>query len=489
MCRCGEGKPGSGKPRTQLVRALLCAAVFLALPSAASGATFVGSDFSDFNQATGTTCSLANGCGRLPDKLDGAFVETPDGVITEWSVKGMDGDMELRTYRSDNPPTADQVHATHMFSSATESPTGGAPTFPVRTFNTQIPVDGGDYIALVVADTADFATRNAGAGASLYTIDPAAPRVDSNSVGSQQELFLRVKVEPDANNNGRGDETQEIAAQQTFSSPGSSGQSNTSAAPQPDPYASIRANGPSVSIARSATASKGGVVPVKVKNPYGFPLKGKMALNPIGKLSAKKKVKPLGTKSFSLAASATKTVKVKLSRKARRRLKRKRRLKVQAVATMKGPVGKARRTKKTLTIKAAKKKKKRRRPRRRPSSGAPTRDGSYTGTAQNATRPLTFTVRDGKVTGFTTRVTTVCYLSGYGAGDPGEEDFNPSDSPTINADGTFEGRADDNDSLAKFSYKGVINSNGTASGRLTYSYNSFTTGKSCLRGSDWTAKR
>jgi hypothetical protein len=130
--------------------------------------------------------------------------------------------------------------------------------------------------------------------------------------------------------------------------------------PTPDPLAALKAGQkPKVRIlGKSVRASKRYSVKVTVKNPNGYRVKGRLAL--------KAKRLKLGSRTFSIAADSTKTVTVKLSRKARSSLARRGKMKVSAVATFKGPIGKAGSVKKALTIKAPPKP---RRKARQPSTG------------------------------------------------------------------------------------------------------------------------
>ena len=108
----------------------------------------------------------------------------------------------------------------------------------------------------------------------------------------------------------------------------------TAPAPAPTRTPRFRAAGPRIALAGKAKASRKGVVPIVLTNPYAFRLKGKLSLKD-GKRKA-------GSKSFSLGSNAKQAVMVKLPRKVFKRLKRKRRLRLAALATGRAAVGKSR---------------------------------------------------------------------------------------------------------------------------------------------------
>ena len=406
---------------------ILVAGLF-ALPGVAHATEFVGSDLG--GSGLGADCNIPDGCVVVQETIGASFADpSANGVITQWLTRGASGPIALRTYRhsAEDPFAPGELHATPVDQSQVETGAGGTAS---QTFFTRIPVQAEDYIALALADGSDYGHRQGPpAGTNAFVFDDSDPPSDvdrPSGSGTTREIYLRVRVEPDADGDGLGDETQDPCV--GCGGPALPAGPARSSVPAADPYASIRAKGPRISLAGKATASRTGAVPIVLTNPYGFPLKGKVSLKD-GKAKT-------GSKRFSLGARAKKTVKVKLPRKIFRRLKRKRRLRLTALAKGKAAVGKSRTTRKKVRVTAPpRKRRKKRRP--KPPTGGPV-DGTFRGTTEQG-RAITITTIDKRrqIRVFvSTALTNSCLRNGSST-DPENVSILPPVPFPVGMDGSF----------------------------------------------------
>lgn len=341
----------------------------LALPALARGVVTIGSSLPpptedwvcDGGDPGGSPTSDAGDfpCVMIQDRINGAFVEGPDGrgVITEWTVRGASGTIALRVLQAIEPYETGKLKAAMRNESVDVEASGGT-----ESFSTRQRIYQADYIGLVLQDTSSHAGFSNVAYANPTELFEAPGAYSftafETSWASEGELLYRVKVEPDVNDNGCGDETQEHLC--AAGGGGGGGGADTSgdgsaAEVEPDPLAGLRAgHQPGMRIlGKKMKVSKKGFVKVTVANPNYFRLKGKLSL--------KSKRLRLGSKSFSIGElEASRTVRIKLSKNAFRALKRKRRLAVLATATGRGPIGKSRTVRKKLSFRAPSKPKKKR---------------------------------------------------------------------------------------------------------------------------------
>jgi hypothetical protein len=150
----------------------------------------------------------ATSCDVLPLSEVGASVAAPsDGVVVRWRVKDASGPMALRV--------AQPFGAGYLFvsSSAPEIPADTG----LDTFVTRQPIKAGDFVGLELKSaTATFGldpTPMAPSGTSTAIFagpivdgtaaTPAGPPVD------QARVYVNADVEPDADHDGFGDETQD----------------------------------------------------------------------------------------------------------------------------------------------------------------------------------------------------------------------------------------------------------------------------------------
>jgi hypothetical protein len=425
--------------RTSL--ALLLCAFALAVPAAANAAAPVGTSPDGFFtdalscpfDCTMQQDLLANQNMRVPG-LPG----TANGVVTRWRILGAGGQVRLR--RLDGSSKAGL--------GATQFETLDASGTP-RDFGASLPVRTGDALALDVSGGTEIAAveDTLGLGGDEVNVwlppvqDGVAPGAGGGFVGY---IAYQAFVEPDVDADGLGDETQDPSVQQPGGGgnpPAGGGGDAGGGGPKEDPYAAIRKAGPKVTLAGKAIASKGAAL-VSATNPYAFAIKGSLTLK------AGKKV--AGRATLKLGANGSRTVKVKLKRPYSRRKK----LKLTARATMKGPVGKKRTTKRKITVaKAAKPK---------PGKGNGV-DGTYRGDGLRADWAMG--IEDGIVKSFNGQINTYCTESGRQkrvsfamlGDDP---------DPRVGADGRFAWEATKGYGFVKLKFDGKVNKNGTVTASM-----------------------
>ena len=386
----------------------------LAVPATATASENVGVDPDTVYGATPQTCDA--GCTVVQDLNANLAVRVPAlpadrGVITSWRVRGSDGSARLRRLEG--------------------TTARGATGWAVLTGGTQrvaaaLPVRSGDRLGVELTAGATIAGDESLYGDSAQLWKPALGDAETSQPDGQIAGYVAYQavVEPDADGDGLGDETQDACV---------ACGSHSTPPPAPDPYAAIRKSGPSVGLPGSGTLSKRAVL-VTVTNPYAFAIDGKLTLKKGRKIAGKARVK--------LAASATRTLKVKVSRV----LARKRTLKLTAAAVMKGPVGNARTTKHALKVS-------------RPKGGI---DGNYGGSGVSG--GWTMVIGHGVVQNFNGTMTLYCTKQkqqetvtfAMVGSDP---------KPHVAADGTFAWEATKDYGFQKLEFSGRV-SGGTVTGKM-----------------------
>ncbi len=422
------------------------AIVCLSAPGAAGAAVTIGGDL-DFADGTAVQrgCTQTFACTQLQDVADRALVRvpslgTPLGVVTSWRVRADGGSARLRRLSVE--------------------PSG------VRSLGA-----GGDWESLA----ATMAVQEIGA---------RLPVAEGDAIGIAGDLHYQATIEPDRDGDGLGDETQDGCV--ACLGPGEPGPPSGPPAGRPtggdappvnsDPYAAIRGTGPRVTIAKTARATKRGVVRLQVDNPHAFKLRGALELRVAGRRHVEK---------LALAANASRTLAVKLAGPAARKLRRAGKLKATVVAKLRGPVGKARTTRRSVLVTAPKSSS--------PPAGKPGPQGAgYDGTYKG--QDLELVARDGAVTTFTGTLSLYCTRSGkqkvvrffQGSGDP---------APKIAADGGFAWEATRDYGFVKLKYEGRFVDGRTAKGKLVVEDRSPLLGTGrfefdyCFAGKDWSASR
>jgi hypothetical protein len=175
-------------------------------PAPAVASTTVGSTLS--RPATGGYCSgdgPAARCTILQLTLGTADQVVPrDGVITRWSVRDAGGELALRVI--DGPVGQRRVVAS---GSPVQASGSGIQTFPA-----QVPVRAGQRIGLELGEDGHvpFFYRDEQTTGEQYSpslgADPAAPYPDA-APSRTYELLYSATIEPDADADGLGDETQD----------------------------------------------------------------------------------------------------------------------------------------------------------------------------------------------------------------------------------------------------------------------------------------
>lgn len=216
----GSGLLRARSPLPTLILALLA----LALPAAgAQGAVTIGSSLSS-DVMIGLSCMPTPTFIQtaLPDRQ---LASPLDGVITRWRIKYFGGPQQafesyqLRVLR----PVAGGGWLGAGMSPFVAFPVFSNPAGEVKETGVRLPVRAGDMLGLDAADGQDssFETLYAFAprpDASLYSFSPQIRDGEERGTGpgcvqgGSYELLMNADVEPDADRDGLGDETQDADA-------------------------------------------------------------------------------------------------------------------------------------------------------------------------------------------------------------------------------------------------------------------------------------
>ena len=171
----------------------------------AQAATVVGSPLTAAD-AGSDTCSNTGVCTQWNDLLPGATLTTPAGVVTGFSVRSAVAiQARIRVLRG--PSTATLVVASSPFASVPGTNTA-------EEFDARLAVNAGDVVALGLPSGADFPFAVTG-GATGRCFNPFLPepadgatQLSANCSGGREFLY-NATVEPDADGDGYGDESQD----------------------------------------------------------------------------------------------------------------------------------------------------------------------------------------------------------------------------------------------------------------------------------------
>ena len=192
--------------RTRLgVLIALTAGVMIAAPTSAPAAVTIGETF-----VPDIGCGGANGTWlQTTDPTAGPSWKAPAaGVITSWSwqAAGVDETLRLKVARP---------AGTDLFTTIGRSDSGTVTAGTLGTFQTRISVQPGDVIGLLHGSgglCADNQTQG-GAGGVIHFFVPGNPGVGETNVYTPSaatfKLDVSAQLEPDADNDGFGDETQD----------------------------------------------------------------------------------------------------------------------------------------------------------------------------------------------------------------------------------------------------------------------------------------
>jgi hypothetical protein len=183
------------------------AALLVGAPGAFA-ATTIGANLFGTPTQTQACGGSVSSCDLLPLSEVGASVAAPsDGVVVRWRVKDASGPMAVRVTRS--------VGADYLFvsSSALEIPADTG----LATFATRQPIKAGDFIGLELRSaTATFGLDPAGMAPSGTAATVFAGPIPDGTVATpvsppidKARVYVNADVEPDADHDGFGDETQD----------------------------------------------------------------------------------------------------------------------------------------------------------------------------------------------------------------------------------------------------------------------------------------
>jgi Ca2+-binding RTX toxin-like protein len=199
-CR-GRDRGSLGGWRVALGVALSTA---LVVPSAASAAVTIGSDLANPGQPSG--CN--EDCSVVQFALPGRATAAPsNGVVVRWRVRDSSGSMKLRVVR---PAAGGQ--GTGAGTSATVTVTPGA----VATFDTRLPITAGDNIGVELLGQAILGVRDVGGAREAVWLPPLqdGQTRSPDEVNDNVENLYNADIEPDADGDGFGDETQDLCPKQ-----------------------------------------------------------------------------------------------------------------------------------------------------------------------------------------------------------------------------------------------------------------------------------
>jgi hypothetical protein len=204
---------GRTRMRSKLLSAALGAALVVSLLGAtgASAATQAGNNCTGNTSTSGLTLiSLANAPGNpLPATIP------VNGVITSWtfSVVPIPPGILSQTLKIFRP-----TGAAKQFQVIGESAPGSVVT-GLNTFSTRIPVHAGDFIGSIGFASGEIITVycNTGNPGDRLGALPGNPSLGSTATVTEEVSGLQnpitVSIEPDADNDGFGDETQDACPQ------------------------------------------------------------------------------------------------------------------------------------------------------------------------------------------------------------------------------------------------------------------------------------
>lgn len=178
------------------------ATALVAAPAEAATTT-IGSDLSnpaDQNQDCNAPCTTSS-----PELHGASTASQVGGVIVRWRIKSGSKVVPaaLRVLRPAGGGTFQGVGT-----SATVNPTKNA----VTTSSTSLPIHSGDFIGIDYQGDAEYFNIEPGATRNNWIpqLADGAPAAAPNGVNPSRELLVNADIEPDADGDGLGDETQDV---------------------------------------------------------------------------------------------------------------------------------------------------------------------------------------------------------------------------------------------------------------------------------------
>lgn len=214
-------------PKRWLTAALVVAGL-LALPATGYAATTFGSRLNQEPANSGECAALLTPCTLValiqPSDPNGdpySGGAPSDGVITKFRIRGFGTGntaavvtFRLAAISRPNPADPDVAVATDAGTGPTVTVQPGGMVTAIQEFPGRLPVKQGNQLA--IDGTNVNATYNSGGDQFSYRFDPPlvagqGPRTSNQATG---ELLVAAVIEPDADGDGFGDETQDQCARQ-----------------------------------------------------------------------------------------------------------------------------------------------------------------------------------------------------------------------------------------------------------------------------------
>jgi hypothetical protein len=189
---------------------LFVAALCVALPASASGAVTIGSNL-EATPTTNLVCGqhCTNVLTALPptSTAPGGVVATSDGVVVRWRIKvgSQTAPVALRIIRPGIGPDT----RTGAGTAPTVTPTADQ----TSTFDVRLPIRAGDTIGIDCCDdpVPQVLAPVSGAGFAVWipALQDGETPIAPTSPVTGRELLINADIEPDADIDGYGDETQD----------------------------------------------------------------------------------------------------------------------------------------------------------------------------------------------------------------------------------------------------------------------------------------
>lgn len=441
-------------------------ALALSLPSAAGAAITWGSDPGSTGESVTCpgSCTVAQARSANQDLADVLY--DGRGVVTRWRATATGGQVRLRALGGAD--AGDWVAP------------GGTVDQAVR-----IPVRAGQLVGLDLRDGAEVGFQAPFVPDDAEVVHQWTPALPDgagpeSAAARRGSLALALTIEPDADGDGLGDETQDPDGGRPTVPPPDPGPDGPPAdpdptpdGPKPEPAPRVPKGGPRLALPRTLSATRSGVVSLTIANPYGQALRGTVALR-----QGKRRV---AQAKLALGAEGGRTVKLRLSSAARRTLARRGRLSLRVEIRAKASGTKTRASVRTATAR-----------RTSASSGGGATGGGLDGTYRSSDGQV-LVIRDGVVQSFNGSLTLYCTRSkrqklvSYSmiGDDP---------KPKVSGDGRFAWEATRNYGFQKLKFDGRV-AGDTATGNLVVEDRSPLLGTGriefdyCFAGKQWSLKR
>jgi hypothetical protein len=302
----------------------------LAVPVSAPAAVTLGSDLSTGGSAT--SCPFGD-CTVVQTSLPGRQVASPiDGVVVRARVRNANSTAPVR-FRIVRPAAAG------AFTGVASAETPGYACTAICTVSLRLPIAAGDHVGVDGASGSTIGTRSTpGAAMAIWSpfLADGETRAATASIGDL-ELLMNADVEPDADEDGYGDESQDDCP--------------SSAETQlPCGKATLGSLARSVKINLRTGRGTG---KARCTNVAGDVCTVRLRLRaPEESSAAQKRTVTVGTVKGTVKGGETGTLRFRLSKNGLARLREVRRLRVRAVGASRNRVGDSTKVKKRLVLRA-----------------------------------------------------------------------------------------------------------------------------------------